>query len=392
MPLRVCHLLHSTVESLPPLRNELRSMAERGWPALVLELAHGPQAQAPALTGIERRPLRIGLRALSTRQSPPLKLLRYMEFFARAFVAILRCRAPIVVAHDLSALPPAWLAARLAGGRIVYHAHELFGESGEGVAPLQRWWRALDRFLCRRADAMIVPEAHRARIYLEEYGARSLPVVVPNVPFRRTPRASDRLPRWLAEQGIASSCIVLYQGLIDPSRNLHLLVDAMALTAEEAVLVLLGGGGAAYAEALTRRIAGHGLQRRVLLHPRVPYDEVAAFTDSAHVGVLLYRNDSRNNYYCAPNKLYEYLQAGLPVITSRFPGLVALVEERRLGRCVDPEQTVEIAAAISELSDPALRRELSERCRRAADEEFHWDAVCGTLFALYERLERRGLH
>jgi glycosyltransferase involved in cell wall biosynthesis len=380
-------MLFNTVDALPPLRNELHTLSREGWSTLVVELAYGHgSSDAEELSHVERRRLPVALRSLSTRQSSRfLKLLRYGEYTARAFRAVLFCRSPLVVAHDLTALVPAFLACRLAGKRIVYNAHELQGESGAGVVPFPPLWRWLDRRLCRRVDAMIVPEANRARIYRDEYGARD-PLVVPNVPLRRDVAPSPELRAFLASRGVEADVIVLYQGLIDPSRNIHVLVDAMASVPAGVVLVLLGGGDAQYLQALEERARACGVEPRVLIHPRVPYAEVAAITAAADAGVLLYRNDSRNNYYCAPNKLYEYMHAGLPVITSDFPGLRALVEGNDIGICVDPEDAAAVAAAITALSDPSRRAEMCERSLRLARESYHWDAVSAAMLSLYSSL------
>jgi glycosyltransferase involved in cell wall biosynthesis len=180
--------------------------------------------------------------------------------------------------------------------------------------------------------------------------------------------------------------VFLYQGLIDPSRNIHVLVDAVASVPPPALLVLLGGGDEEYLRSLHARVAGLGLERRVLFHPRIPYAEVAAFTAAADAGILLYRNDCRNNYYCAPNKLYEYMHAGLPVITSDFPGLRALVESEGIGVCVNPEDAAALAAAITSLADAEKRAEMQRRTLRLAGNSLHWDAVSGKILALYASL------
>jgi glycosyltransferase involved in cell wall biosynthesis len=361
--------------------------ADEGMRATVYQLAHDDDGPARRMPGsVDVRVIRIALRALPLRRASWWKLCRYAEFSIRAFFALVFQEARIIVAHDLSALLPAWCAARFAGKRVVYNAHELYGETNEVTAPMQALWRRLDRFLCPRVDAMIVPEIHRARIYREEYGARELPLVIPNVPMYRAPVASTLLRDFLRAQGCEVPRILLYQGLFDEGRCLHHIVSAMADAPDDVALVLMGRGYEEYTRRLMELRAALHLERRVFVHPAVPYDTLHAFSCSADAGILLYRNDSRNNYYCAPNKIYEYFQAGLPVIASDFPGLKALVVAGNAGVCVDPESPAAIAAAIRALfadSEGSARR---ERILTLAREKYHWEAEFGKLRDVYRNL------
>jgi glycosyltransferase involved in cell wall biosynthesis len=125
----------------------------------------------------------------------------------------------------------------------------------------------------------------------------------------------------------------------------------------------------------------------VLHLPYVQYDKLPSYTASAQVGLLFYRNTCRNNYYCAPNKLYEYMMMGLPVITCNYPGLVEFVEGQGIGICVDPEDPKAIAAAINRIAgDDALRKGMRERCLRLARERWNWECEFPRLEAAYAAL------
>lgn len=388
MPLPICHIVFSTVGKLPPLRNELLMLAGEGTPAVVYQLAHGSDSNLRQFPdGIEIRRIRIILRSLSSRQTAAWKVFRYLEFVLRAFFILSFRRTRIIVAHDLSALLPAWAAARLTGKAIVYNAHELYGESNEVTAPLQAAWRRLDRFLCPRVDALIAPEANRASIYRDEYGAKVEPVVVPNYPIYKPPVASSLLRDFLHERGVTDSRILLYQGLFDEGRCLHRIVEAMPSVPSGIVLLMMGTGFEEYVTRLGRLVERLDLRHRVFMHPFVAYDFLHEYSCSADAGILLYRNDCRNNYFCAPNKLYEYFQAGLPVVTSNFPGLVSFVEAENLGRCVDPEDPGQIASAIAAIfSDPAPETR-KEHILKKSREHWHWEVVFQDISRIYSGLQ-----
>jgi len=121
--------------------------------------------------------------------------------------------------------------------------------------------------------------------------------------------------------------------------------------------------------------------------PRVPYEEVAPYTASADMGILLYRNDCRNNYYCAPNKLFEYMMMGLPVIAPDFPGIVPLVEGGEIGLCVDPASPAAIAAAVNRLArDPMARQRMKVNALRLSSERYNWQVESRPLLERFRAL------
>ncbi len=212
----------------------------------------------------------------------------------------------------------------------------------------------------------------------------ALPVVAANCPpsSLRSP-ATTLLRDSLAQQGCKPEVVILYQGIFDPSRRLDHLIAAMELLPATVALVIMGRGSAEQKDSLEALRQSLGLQRRVFFHPFVPYDRLAAYTRSADIGVLLYTNDCRNNFYCAPNKLYEYLHAGLPVVTSAFPGLEAVVDGFQLGICVDPESPADIAQGLSRLLDEDTRKLISNRAIRISREIFNWEVEFERILKLY---------
>ncbi|MBL0176244.1 MAG: glycosyltransferase family 4 protein [Ignavibacteria bacterium] len=385
MPITTCHILFNTVHKLPPLYNELVQLSARGEAATVYEVTNHDEQSAPPpdLPGVTFHRVSLGLRRVTTRQSRVAKLLRFVEYVFRAFIFAVKQDCDILVAHDLPAVLPAYVAARLRRRPVVYNAHELWSETNGMSAPFPALWARVDRFFCPRVDAMIAPEPNRARIYMEEYGAPALPVVAANCPLFTPLPATTLLRDSLAQQGFTPEIIVLYQGIFDPSRRLHHLIAAMELLPATVALVIMGRGSAEQQDALEALRQSLGLQRRVFFHPFVPYDRLAAYTRSADIGVLLYTNDCRNNFYCAPNKLYEYLHAGLPVVTSAFPGLEAVVDGFQLGICVDPESPADIAQGLSRLLDEDTRKLISNRAIRISREIFNWEVEFERILKLY---------
>lgn len=387
MRYEIIHVSFTPARKLPPLQNELVMHSRRGTTVFALDVDHdSPVKVEIGLIGVRHVHLRLNLRRLTASQGKFWKVLRYAEFILRAFFQVLFRRSRIIVAHDLTSLIPAFAASRLTGRRLVYHAHEIMGEMDEVAAPFQSLWRNLDRFFCPKVDSIVTPEPHRAQIYMTDYGAKKLPVVVANCPLYRPSVRSNLLRDYVVARNSSIERIILYQGIIEPDRCIDNIIHAMSMVPARFAFILMGTGHKGYFDKLTGAIETLSLTDRIFFHPYVPYDRLHAYTSSADIGVLLYRNTNRNNYYCAPNKLYEYFQAGLPVIASDFPGMHAIVGQRRLGFCVDPEDPASIAYAMIKLLDSEVRNEIIERIESLREREFQYEKEFENLSPLYTSL------
>jgi glycosyltransferase involved in cell wall biosynthesis len=309
-------------------------------------------------------------------------VLTFLEYNVKTFLRARKCPADIVEAHDLPSLAVAALIAKSKKRPLVYHAHELWSEMGTHIR-FKSFWRWLERRLIRHAALVVVPEENRARILRDEYGARELPLVVMNCPPFRETVDSTILPDALASRGIKASRVAIYQGVVSSERCIDEIVAASEYLDDGVAITLIGHGFGKWADPPSQIPAG-----RPMVHlPYVQYDRLPEYTASAHVGLLFYRNTCRNNYYCAPNKLYEYMMMGVPVITCNYPGLVQFVEGQEIGICVDPEDPRAIAGAINRIAgDEALRTGMRANCLRLARERWNWEREFPRLEAAYAAL------
>jgi glycosyltransferase involved in cell wall biosynthesis len=294
----------------------------------------------------------------------------------RAMVAI---RPDVVHAHDVNTLPTAWAAARRAGARLVYDAHEISTDR-EGYRELRGLIAWAEGRLMPLADATITTTAMRAKFFARAYGVPR-PLVLQNRPrFAELTRGTlirDRL-------GLADAWpLVLYQGGLQPGRGLEDLVTAMP-ELPPCHLVLIGGGR--LRGPLGAMVAGRGLGERVHFIPTVPLAELLAWTASADIGVQPIRNTCLNHLSTDSNKLFEYAMAGLPVVASDFPEIRRVVRENDIGLLFDPEAPGALAAALGRLvGDAALRARLAANARASA-RALSWEAQEAALVGLYERV------
>jgi glycosyltransferase involved in cell wall biosynthesis len=282
--------------------------------------------------------------------------------------------AEVFHAHDLNTLAAATEGAR-GRAKLVFDAHELYPElTGLGRSERARW-AALERRLIGRADAVVVPSESRADEMARRY-AIAQPVVVMNCPpASASPDPAHSLLHALRRDG---ERLAVYAGGYAPNRGLENLMRAID-HAPGWRLAMLGWGPL---EGTLRSIAGD----RVVFVPPVPADEVVAAAAGADVGVASYLPIGLNNVLAAPNKLFEYLHAGLAVAASDLPDIRAVVERHSVGALFDAADPRSIAAALIQLGADEERLARMRRASREAAPAYTWEAQERALLELYGRL------
>jgi len=310
------------------------------------------------------------------------KPLSYLDYYKRSYAIVRQEPADIYHAHDLNTLPVAYWAARRYGGKLVYDSHELYTETSNLSHTERVVLRFFEGILIRRCKAVITVNHSIARELADRYRIE-LPIVIMNCPVLLNHTCSTDFLR--AKLGIRKEeALVLYQGGFLPHRGLENLIAAIAML-PEVKLVMMGWGR--LEEDLRALADAMGLiGKRVFFLPPVPQNELLLWTSSADVGVIAYRNVGLNNYYSLPNKLFEYIAAGIPVVASDFPELRRVIEEFQVGCTFNPDDPKDIARAITwVLEDEQRLAKLKENARKAAA-VLNWENEEKKLLELYRKL------
>jgi len=292
--------------------------------------------------------------------------------------------------HDLTGLAAAALAQRFFGGLLVYDAHELFVET-HTIAGLPAVFRraitAYERRLIRRTNAVITVNELVAAELVSRYGVSPATVIMNCPPLGDEP--GNRLASPLRSSlGLAARPVALYHGAITRGR-VSAALDAMMHIGSDVALVLLGDGVEA---AWLRRWSDlPEFKDRLYLHPAIPVEVLRAWISGADVGVMVLQPTNLNHYLSTPNKLFECMNAGVPVVASDFPGMRDIIQSQDIGKVCDPKDPRSVASAIRNLLDepPDVHRRRSERCRRAAEERYSWERESQKLVGLYRGLVAR---
>ncbi|XLY90381.1 glycosyltransferase family 4 protein [Ectopseudomonas mendocina] len=292
---------------------------------------------------------------------------------------VLLQRPDLVHAHDVNTLPTAWLAALLCRARLVYDAHEI-STSREGYSSFKKIVAWVESTLMPRADATITTTEARAKFFARAYGI-ARPLVLQNRPREQHPQTSQRIRQ---ELGLSESWpIVLYQGGVQQGRGLERLVR-VAAQVPDAYFVFIGGGRL---DASLRQIAKElQLEDRVRFIATVALADLPSYTASADIGVQPIENTCLNHYTTDSNKLFEYVQAGLPVIASDLPEIRRIVRQHDLGLLVPAGDSEALANALRRMvADAGLRQHHAQRARAAAA-ALSWEVQEHLLAELYRRV------
>lgn len=291
----------------------------------------------------------------------------------------------VVHCNDLDTLMAGVLARRAYGCRLVYDAHEYYPFGDPDSLAIEDWlFEIYERLLIRHADVVITVNPLLAAVFERAYGlsgVRSLPNAEPWVEAR-PPAAPDSDASALARGRLR----FLVQGRFSRGRGFEELLLAWARVPAAKAVLLLRGPEAEYREELRRLAAQLGvLDRSVHFLPPVTEQQlVAAAAADADVGIIPYKADLDGYKYACPNKLSQYLHAGLMILSNRLPYVEQVLEESGAGICYDVSDADSIVTAVNGiLSDlPGLQRR--KACAlRYARERFNWQAFSSVLDEAY---------
>jgi glycosyltransferase involved in cell wall biosynthesis len=292
----------------------------------------------------------------------------------------IKLKPDVIHCHDCMALPTGFLVKEKLKIPLIYDAHEIYESAAARAFGINDYYARLHRKYLPRVDHFITINDSIALYYRYAYPDAPSAVVIRNATNKAAEFVYDG--RMHAAAGIPrSQKILLYQGGYTQERGLSNLVRAGQLLPDDWNLIMLGWGPlsgylkqvAAYA-AQTGRKRGGGAESKVRFLSAVPRRDLHYWTAGASAGIIPYENRLLNHWFCSPNKLWEYPNAGVPLVVQPFPELKKVVETFGCGWVLPDNPTPgQIADLIGGLTDEMIER-AREGCRRFIDADC-WEAV-----------------
>ena len=306
--------------------------------------------------------------------------LKFILFNIRLFIFLLRSNYQILHAHDIWVMPGSALANIFKRGILVYDAHEF--TCGLEVFKRKRFsgfvWSVVEKILIKEVHSLITINSWHQQLFLDKYPHLPGTAVIMNFPSREDNRLEDKLKGFRERNEI-----VLFQGILKEGRGLRNIVKSMNVI-KSGQLHLIGEGD--LEEELHRLIESNQLQKRVQLKGKVGWEILLLETQKARAGLVLFEPRSENYTYASPNKFFEYVMAGTPVIASAIPTFKDFNQEFEVAILVDPSNIEEISKAIQTLLTQKEKWGTYHQNCLKAREIWNWEAQEQTLLKLYTQL------
>lgn len=264
----------------------------------------------------------------------------YAEYNIRLFLILLFSCSDILLSNDTDTLLANYLASKIRRKKLVFDAHELFPEVPELVN------RSKKKYIWKKLEDWIFP--HLSHSYtvctsISEYYKKKYNIhmkVVRNVPYYHYRNKQN------IKISYPNKKIILYQGALNVGRGLEWVLEAMPFI-ENGVLVIIGDGD--IRQKLEEQTKTLKLEDKVLFLGKIEAEKLHEYTPSAAIGLCLLENKGLSYYYALPNRIFDYIQAGVPVLATRFPEITTIVETYKTGVLINHYEPKYLAEVINNM-------------------------------------------
>ncbi len=299
-------------------------------------------------------------------------LLFYLSYNLRLFFYLIYNRFDILVANDLDTLSANFFASVLSKNglnKLVYDSHEYFTEIPELVNRpfIKRIWEKAEKTYLPKIKHSYTVCKSIADIYNNLYGLNMK--VVRNVP----PANSENIDYSLADKikyRVAARKVVIYQGAVNVGRGIEFAIKSIKLL-ENTVLIIAGGGD--ILDVLIKMVKTENIEDKVIFTGEIAFEQLRAITYLADVGISLEQNIGLNYYYALPNKLFDYIHAQIPVLTSDLPEIRNIVGHYNIGITTNDFTAENLSSLINEIIFNTAERAIWNKGLKKAKEELCWE-------------------
>ena len=330
--------------------------------------------------------------------SVPFKTKRFSMFFKRGFLFykffnirlffyLLCHKYDLLVSNDLDTLIPNFLVSKLKRLPLVFDSHEYFTGLPElNERPfVKSVWKTIEKRILPHLKSVMTVSDSIAGLYENEYNIQPLSV-------RNCSVSSEGIAAYSRKElGLSEDHILLiFQGGgINIDKGGEELVDAVSIT--EGVSLLIAGSGDVL-PVLKQKVSVLNIGDRVKFVSKVPWEELMRYTKSADAGMCLEKDTNLNYRFSLPNKLFDYISAGLPVIAGNLPEISKLILANECGIIIPAITPGEIQKAIVRLRDDrALMNKLKENSV-IASENLNWEKESLKVVEFYKRVLNERVH
>lgn len=308
------------------------------------------------------------------------KSIFYAEYNLRLFFYLLFKKHDLLIANDLDTLLPNFLISKLTKTPLIYDSHEYYCGVPELInrPKTQKFWRTIEKFCFPKLKDVITVNQSIADIYKQEYGIDLY--VVRNIPSKKhiTNLASKRELKIPENQNI----LILQGSGINIDRGTEELVEAMLLV-KNAVLLIIGGGDVI--PKLKQMVKNKKLSDKIQFIDKQVFEKLYNYTVYADLGLTLDKDTNINYRFSLPNKLFDYIHAGVPVLASDLIEIKKIILQFQVGEILPSHNPAEMAKKINEMLENKEQLAVYKKNTKKASEELCWENESKTLKNIFSQ-------
>jgi len=306
----------------------------------------------------------------------------YAEYNLRLFLILLFSKVDVYHSNDLDTLLANYLASIIRRKPIVYDSHEYF----TGVPEIQnktfvkKVWTTIENHIFPKLKHIFTVNQSIATLYEEQYGKELK--IVRNIPRKKT-WTIDKSKQQLGLP--ENKRIIITQGAgINTDRGMEEALEAM-LFLKDVCFVIIGNGDVI--PKLKKRTLELNLEKSVIFKDKMPYEEMMLFTQHAEIGLSLDKNTNINYKLSLPNKIFDYIHAGVPILASKIKEVEAVITKHRIGLFIENHEPKHIAQQIEKALDENLKFKYQKNIKNAAL-QLNWENEEKNLVEVYKKIAK----
>jgi len=309
----------------------------------------------------------------------------------KIFISALKQKAEIYHFHDPELLPTGVLLKFFTHGKVIYDVHEHYPNRILGYYLLPKSIRIILKKIFEIQETLFVLfidyVIYTTPVVGERYQKMKIKAErIENLPplevFKDIPNDQHKYKH--------NGEYLVYIGVMAVIRGIKEIIKAFSIVSKKhprLKLYLIGSvTPESFKSKLNTLITELRMNKKIRIISHIPYNKIKEYLKNATIGFVTYL-PYPNNKSCLPNKLFEYMACGLPVIASDFPLYREVIEEANFGKLVNPENTREISKAIDDLiKNPEELKKMSNNARRAFKNKYNWSYEAKKLIKVYKYL------
>lgn len=301
----------------------------------------------------------------------------YASYNIWNFFFLLFNKVDILHSNDLDTLFPNFLISKLKGVPLVYDSHEYFtGVPEIKKKPFVRFvWGSIEKYVFPKLKYVYTVNQSIANVYEDLYKVKV--GVVRNVSLLNQEFLS------LQRDSLPEKNTIVYQGMLNMDRGLEEMILAMQYI-DNVQLIIIGGGDVE--NELHQLVKANNLESKVTFTGKLQYKEMMAITKTATFGISVEKPTNENYIFCLPNKVFDYLHAGIPILTSKLVEIENVVWKYDVGTLLESHKPEDIALKINEILSNKEQLLFWKKNTKKAALECNWQQESELIKNIYAKL------